>query len=91
MPPAQPPSEFALELGRRVRAARHAKKPKRWSLERLGHIARVNWSYVAQIERGQVNPTALVLARIATALEIDLGDLTRDLPAPPPGKDPYSD
>jgi transcriptional regulator with XRE-family HTH domain len=91
MPPAEPPSDFARELGGRIRAARLAKKPRPWSLERLGHHARVNWSYIAEIERAEVNPSVLRLARIATALEIDLGELMRELPAPPPGKDPYLD
>ncbi|GAB3161743.1 helix-turn-helix domain-containing protein [Amycolatopsis sp. cg9] len=91
MPAVEPPSDFARELGSRVRAARLAKAPKRWSLERLGRRARVNWSYIAEIERGEVNPTVLVLARIAAALEIDLGVLLGELPAPPPGKDPDLD
>lgn len=92
MPPAEPHSDFARELGDRVRAARLAKNPEKpWSLERLGRRSRVHWTYIGQIERAEANPTALVLARIATALEIDLGELLRDLPAPPPGKDPDLD
>lgn len=85
------PSEFARVLGERIRAARLAKRPKSWSLERLGRRSRVNWSYIGEIERGEVNPSVLVLARVAHALDIDLGELMAHLPAPPPGKDPDVD
>lgn len=81
-------SEFARVLGERVRAARRAKTPKAFSLERLGRRSRVHWTYIGQIERGEANPSVLVLARLAHALEIDLGELLADLPVPPPGKDP---
>ncbi|MET9260270.1 helix-turn-helix transcriptional regulator, partial [Amycolatopsis sp. NPDC004079] len=84
--PRAQPSEFALVLGERLRAAREAKQPRKWSLERLGRISRVNWSYIGEIERGEVNPSVLVLARIAHALDLDLGTLAARLPAPPPGK-----
>ncbi|MPY84220.1 MAG: helix-turn-helix domain-containing protein [Actinophytocola sp.] len=84
-------SEFARVLGERLRAARQAKRPKPWSLERLGRRARVHWTYIGEIERGEVNPSVLVLARIAHALELDLGELMAALPAPPPGKDPDAD
>lgn len=85
---AEPTSDFARVLGERLRTAREGKKPKKWSLERLGRRARVNWSYIGEIERGEVNPSVLVLARIAHALDLDLGELMAKLPAPPPGKDP---
>jgi transcriptional regulator with XRE-family HTH domain len=83
--------EIARVLGDRIRAARMAKTPRFWSLERLGRRSRVNWSYIGQIERGEVNPSLFVLARVAQALEVDLGELTANLPAPPPGRDPDDD
>lgn len=89
--PDQTIPDIARVLGERIRAARLAKTPKPWSLERLGRRSRVNWSYIGEIERGEVNPSLLVLARIAHALEADLGELTAKLPAPPPGKDPDID
>lgn len=91
MPPDDLPSDFALELGRRLRQAREGMQPRRWSLERLGRRARVHWTYVGEIERGEVNPSVVVLARIAQALDLDLGTLLAGLPAPPPGKDPDAD
>ncbi|RSD26454.1 helix-turn-helix domain-containing protein [Amycolatopsis eburnea] len=81
-------SEFARALGERVRAARQAKVPKAFSLERLGRRSRVHWTYIGQIERGEANPSIVVLARIAHALEVDLAELVAGLPEPPPGKDP---
>ncbi|VVJ22732.1 Uncharacterised protein [Amycolatopsis camponoti] len=81
------PSDFARAFGERLRAARLAKTPK-WSLERLGRRSRVHWSYIGQVERGEVNPSLLIAGRLAHALEVDLGSLTTALPAPPPGKDP---
>jgi transcriptional regulator with XRE-family HTH domain len=86
--PDQPIPEIARVLGERIRAVRTGKAPRVWSLERLGRRSRVNWSYIGQIERGEVNPSLFVLARVAQALEIDLGELMANLPAPPPGKDP---
>lgn len=85
------PSEFARVLGERIRAARRAKEPKPWSLERLGRRNRVTWSYIGEIERGEVNPSVLVLARVVHALDVDLGELMANLPAPTPGKDPDVD
>ncbi|PXY16582.1 helix-turn-helix domain-containing protein [Prauserella muralis] len=82
------PSEFARVLGERLRAARQGKQPKPWSLERLGRRARVHWTYIGEIERAETNPSILVLARIVHALEMDLGEIMANLPAPPPGKDP---
>lgn len=78
-------SDFARVLGERLRAARHAAG---LSLERLGRRSRVHWSYIGQVERGEVNPSLLVVARLAQALDVDLGRLMSQLPAPPPGKDP---
>lgn len=86
MPPSTEP-EFAIfaAFGARVRARR---KALRLSLERLGRRSRVNWSYIGEIERGEANPTLVIMARLAVTLEIDLGELTTDLPPPPPGPDP---
>lgn len=84
---AQPVPEIARVLGERIRAVRTGKTPG-WSLERLGRRSRVHWSYIGQVERGEVNPSLFVLARIAWALNVDLGELLAKLPAPPPGKDP---
>jgi len=82
------PSDFTRKLADNLRTAREAKQ---WSQERLARKAVVHWTYVSQIERGLRNPTLVILARIAKALEVPLASLIRDLPDPPPAKDPYAD
>lgn len=47
--------------------------------EDLAERAGVHWSYVGQVERGQVNLTLHNMVRIARALEVDLADLVRGL------------
>jgi transcriptional regulator with XRE-family HTH domain len=88
MPPTTPPPvtgsepEIFRAFGARLRREREKKK---LSLLRLGRRAGVNWSYIGQIERGVANPTLLIMARLAMALQVDLGVFTTGLPDPPPG------
>lgn len=84
-PPTEPEQDIFAVFGARVRTRREALK---LSLERLGRRSRVNWSYIGEIERGEANPTLVIMARLAVTLGIDLGELTTDLPPPPPGPDP---
>lgn len=65
-------SPAAIEIGRRVRAAR---LERGISLEDLGHLSEVNWTTIGKIERGASSPTVESIVRIATALEIDPGSL----------------
>lgn len=46
-----------------------------FSHEELAARANVHRTYLSGVESGKRNPTVLVLARIATALETDLSDL----------------
>ena len=45
----------------------------------LAERAEMDWSYVAQAERGERNVALLNILRLAEALDIDIGDLTRGL------------
>ncbi|MFD4196691.1 helix-turn-helix domain-containing protein [Amycolatopsis thermoflava] len=84
---ADQPSDFTRKVAANVRAAREAKG---WSQERLARKARVHWTTISKLERGIFNPTLIMLARLAQALDAPLADLTRDLPDPPPAPDPYA-
>ena len=56
-------------LGRRIRALRIR---KRWTQQELGENADINYKFLGEIERGQQNPSFGILAKIATALNVEL-------------------
>jgi transcriptional regulator with XRE-family HTH domain len=53
------------------------RRQKGLSQEELAHRAQIHQTYLSGVERGRRNPSILVLARIAAALDADLSDLTR--------------
>lgn len=59
-------------FGERVRQLRHARA---WSQEELGEHARKHWTYIGGIERGERNPTLLVIADLAKAFGVPIQDL----------------
>ncbi len=59
-------------IGRRVRDLRDAKG---WSLDTLSDKSTVSRSNISLIERGQSSPTATVLEKLATALDVTLASL----------------
>ena len=59
-------------LGKRIRALR---KSKTLTQELLGEKAGLSYKFVGEIERGEVNPSLDSLERIATALNVKVGDL----------------
>ena len=59
-------------LGKRIRALR---KSKTLTQELLGEKAGLSYKFVGEIERGEVNPSLDSLERIATALDVKVGDL----------------
>lgn len=61
--------QFLTKLGKRIRRFRINKD---WSQERLGFKSKLDRTYIGGIERGESNPTALNLKKIADALEIPL-------------------
>jgi transcriptional regulator with XRE-family HTH domain len=45
---------------------------RQWSQELLSFEADIDRTYVSQLERGVINPSLLVLHKVATALETDV-------------------
>ncbi|MDI4655359.1 helix-turn-helix domain-containing protein [Xanthobacter autotrophicus] len=64
----------------RARVGQNVQKVRRdkgLSQEELAHRANIHQTYLSGVEGGKRNPSVLVLARIANALEIDIIDLFR--------------
>ena len=68
----RPDSPLLKVFGDRLRAARLAKG---MSIFDLAYVARVDWSYVTQIEGGRKNPSLNVLDALATAVELPLSEM----------------
>ncbi|MCB9497854.1 MAG: helix-turn-helix transcriptional regulator [Erysipelotrichaceae bacterium] len=66
-------------LGQRIRSYRLAKG---WSQEALALAAKINKNYLSDLERGNRNPTFLILSKICHALNISLADLFSDFKLP---------
>jgi len=64
------------QFGARVRDLR---KKRGWTQERLAEVAGRHWTYIGGIERGERNVTLEVVADIARALDVEVGDLFRDV------------
>ena len=56
-----------------------ASAEKRKSLERVAYEAGVSKGYIYDIAKGRANPSILILHRIASALDVPVGKLTRSL------------
>jgi transcriptional regulator with XRE-family HTH domain len=69
-------SDRQAELGDRIRKYRQRLG---LSQEALALQADINRSYIASLEAGRRNPSLDMLARLAMALQIDLGTLIRGL------------
>lgn len=67
---------ITVAFGKRVRARRDELG---LSQRVLAEKAGMDWSYVAQCERGERNLALGNLARLAIALEVDLGELLQGL------------
>jgi transcriptional regulator with XRE-family HTH domain len=61
-------------VGRNVRQLRQAKG---LTQEQLAFEAGLDLTYVGGIERGRRNPSLLVMARLAAALDANISDLVR--------------
>lgn len=66
------------ELGRR---ARERRVELGLSQEALAERAGLHRTYISSLEQGHRNIATLNLVRLAHALDVDPGDLTRELPA----------
>jgi len=60
------------QFGARIRELR---KKHGWTQEQLANAAGRHWTYIGGIERGERNVTLEVVADIAKALEVDIGEL----------------
>jgi transcriptional regulator with XRE-family HTH domain len=72
------PDPVPLLFGRQVRRRREAAG---LSQEELAERTGVSRNYVGMIERGETNPTLLVLHNLATALGLAMSTLIRELEA----------
>ena len=72
MKKAQDPD--SILLGRRIRSLRTAKG---LTQQELGHQADVDYKFIGEIERGNMNPSFKVLVKIAIALDMDLPEILR--------------
>lgn len=66
------PSQTRREFGEQLRARR---KELGLTLEDVAERAEMNWSYIAQVERGERNVSIDNMAALAEALEVALRDL----------------
>ena len=74
----RPPTPRQRAFGDRVRDHRHAAG---LTQEAFAERAGIHRTYVASLEAGMRNPSLDLMARIAIALKIDLGELTAGLQA----------
>lgn len=68
------PSDLRLLFGRRLREERRARN---LTLEDVAEKSGLNWSYIAQIERGERNIGIDNIDTLAKALNVDPIDLMR--------------
>lgn len=59
--------------------ARDLRKKRGWTQEQFAEAAGRHWTYIGGIERGERNITLQVVADIALALDVDIGELFRGL------------
>ncbi len=69
-------STLLLKLGKQIK---YYRLKMNLSQEELANRANVHRTYIGMVERGEKNITISSLKKIATALEIDISLLTRDL------------
>lgn len=58
-----------VKVGQNLRRIR---KEQKLSIERLSFLSDVNKNYISDLERGNRNPTVVMLDRLAFALKIDV-------------------
>ena len=69
--------EFLHIIGERIRILRRKKGMNQFE---LSFDAKINTSYLSDIERGAVNPSISVLYSIAKALDVKLSEIFCDIP-----------
>lgn len=63
-----------VRIGQRIEELR---KAHGWSIQELAYRCEMERSSVSEIEDGKVNMTFRTLCRVATGLDVSLGDLVR--------------
>jgi transcriptional regulator with XRE-family HTH domain len=63
------------KFGLRVRKLR---QERGWSQEELAAQSGRHWTYIGGVERGERNPTLVVIASLAKALKVRIADLFPD-------------
>jgi transcriptional regulator with XRE-family HTH domain len=63
------------KFGQRLRKLR---QDRGWSQEELAARSQHHWTYIGGVERGERNPTLLVIASLAKALKVKIADLFPD-------------
>ena len=63
-------------VGSNVRVARHRKE---WSQEKLAVRAKMDSTYISELERGQVNVSLDTLVKISKALKIPFSELVKGM------------
>lgn len=66
------PSQTRQVFGERLRSRR---KEMKLTLEDVAEKAQMNWSYIAQVERGERNVSIDNMTALAEALDVPLRDL----------------
>jgi len=67
------------DLGSRFgRLVRELRESRGWSQERLASRAKLNRSYMGEVERAAVMPSLATAAKLARALDVRLSDLIAD-------------
>jgi transcriptional regulator with XRE-family HTH domain len=63
------------KFGQRLRTLRHEKG---WSQEELAARSGHHWTYIGGVERGERNPTLLVISSLAKALNVKVAEFFPD-------------
>jgi len=64
----------SILLGRRIRTLRTAKG---YTQQELGNRAEVDYKFIGEIERGNMNPSFRVLIKLSRALDVDFPEILR--------------
>lgn len=67
---------FSKVLGARIQ---HCRRSNAWSQEQLAEKSGFYRTYIGRVENGGIAVSMYTIWKIAHALQIDLGDLLRDL------------
>lgn len=73
------PSESCILLKKLGKSLRDVRLKRRLSQYELADLARIDRSFLAEVENGKVNITVKFLRKVARALKIKVGRLTKDL------------